>query len=218
MNRICCDLKINVFLMLRMLSHYDDLNTKNYFCSESQGGWLWPSQKLKMTSLISHLKKEDAAVFSFSWLSFFSGKKIKSSFWDLYTVSLPIWSSLIYSYQIFNNSGLLPKDCLSSDYSLSDNHKSDFRALYLIITNLVLPDATFLDQGLLPNWVTGGQNQGCTLGGCIQTPGEEDGEDTGLLQPGQNKTVLFLEVDQDIVIWSFIHQRWLWNQICTRSF
>ena len=129
MNRICCDLKINVFFMLRMLSHYDALITKNYVCSESQGGW--PGQKLKITSLISHLKKKMLQFLVLADFRFFSGQKIKRSFWDLYTVSLPIWSSLIYSYQIFNNSGLLPQDCLPSDYSLSDNYKSDLTRCHL---------------------------------------------------------------------------------------
>ena len=166
-----------------------------------------------MTYFIPHLKKKMLRFLVLADFKLFSGQKIIVFFYQY-----PILSSLIYSYQIFNKSGLLPQDCLSSDYLLSDNYKSDLTALYLIITNLVSPDATSPDQGLLPNWVTGGQNQGCTLGGCNRIPGEENGDDTGLLQSGQNKTVLFLDVDQDTVIWSFIHQRWLWNQICTRSF
>ena len=61
--------------------------------------------------------------------------------------------------------------------------------------------------------MTGGQNQGCTLGGCNRIPGEENGDDTGLLQSGQNKTVLFLDVDQDKAILCLIYRRCLWYQL-----
>ena len=127
-----------------------------------------------MTYFIPHLKKKMLRFLVLADFKLFSGQKIIVFFYQY-----PILSSLIYSYQIFNKSGLLPQDCLSSDYLLSDNYKSDLTALYLIIKNLVSPDATFPDQGLLLDWETGGQNQGCTLGGCNRIPGEENGDDTG---------------------------------------
>ena len=132
-----------------------------------------------MTYFIPHLKKKMLRFLVLADFKLFLDKRLYVSFLYQY----PILSSLIYSYQIFNKSGLLPQDCLSSDYLLSDNYKSDLTALYLIIKNLVSPDATSPDQGLLPNWVTGGQNQGCTLGGCNRIPDDEDGDGTRLFQP-----------------------------------
>ena len=155
-----------------------------------------------MTYFIPHLKKKMLWFLVLADFKLFLDKRLYVSFLYQY----PILSSLIYSYQIFNKSGLLPQDCLSSDYLLFDNCKSG-------LTRCHLPRSRVAPK--LMDW---GPEPRLYLRRMQPDTWWRKWWWYRLLQSGQNKSVLFLDVDQDTVIWSFIHQRWLWNQICTRSF